>query len=706
MDSDTSRTGDASARRLDGLVLFDGLRHILPWVKVEMTAYLDDRRALSGAIKARTLITGVPDRLFDGSPVCPDTLMGPQIGHEAAFSYLLDAVCREAIRQLCGLACDPSALHGVVPELRAYEWYRPSPGLAARIDRFLRSCDLSPLPIDLAGDIYQKSLSTRERKTFGQYYTPAGIADHLLAQAGYAPGAGISDPDGRILDVATGFGVFLARAARLLIGELRRQGSTNGEMIHALGHNLLGYDVQPFAVIATKLHILATVIEHLALDAEGVREVLTNLRLPGVRVADTVAQPFDTDVAQGPQCPRYVVGNPPYGVCKPGAHLARYGDVVAGRANLYQLFVYFAVRRCAPGGTVALLIPESLRSGRFFRPLRHYLTAHTLLLATTDFHARGSLFPDVQQGVLILAVRKDGRAESSRISHKVGVVQTADEGSLAGAVPFSAPLEHVQMSAPMGYMLFKAGSPDDYALLHKLCHLAASRPLIALGAHTGRFVWNRQRDRLHDAVGTGRLPVIYAPSIRRYGFAFPPGANNTGRRDLLYGEADAALLALSTRGRAILVQRTTSRDQGRRIVATLVDPTFAREHPRYLIENHVNYVDAATCDGAEAPLTYVLGLLNSKLLNFLFAALSGTTHVSAWELGVLPLVHEHTRRDALAALVERRLDASTAQAAPLDQDIDRVVYDIYGLDLAERALIEAFHTYNHSRIGRRIARGS
>jgi len=88
VDSDTSRTGDASARRLDGLALFDGLRHILPWVKVEMTAYLDDRRALSGAIKARTLITGVPDRLFDGSPVCPDTLMGLQIGHEAEASEL------------------------------------------------------------------------------------------------------------------------------------------------------------------------------------------------------------------------------------------------------------------------------------------------------------------------------------------------------------------------------------------------------------------------------------------------------------------------------------------------------------------------------------------------------------------------------------------------------------------------------------------
>jgi hypothetical protein len=49
------------------------------------------------------------------------------------------------------------------------------------------------------------------------------LVDHLLDLAQYAPGKGIADRI--LLDVAIGFGVFLADAARRLIRELRLAGS-------------------------------------------------------------------------------------------------------------------------------------------------------------------------------------------------------------------------------------------------------------------------------------------------------------------------------------------------------------------------------------------------------------------------------------------------------------------------------------------------
>ncbi len=688
-------------RRAPDFSLIDKLRHLLSHLHDDVSQRLDDAATLSASVRARKRIIGGSDRLFDGSRVCPDDLLRAQITHETVFSYLLAAICLEAISQASSLQVFAEALHGVVPELQAYQWYRPMPSLATDISKVLSAYRLWPIPIDLASDIYQRSLTTTERKAFGQYYTPPSIVDHLLTQAGYHADNHIQDK--RLLDIATGFGVFLTRATLRLTHALRRDRCSDLDVFRAIEQNLQGYDVQPFAIIATKMHVLMTVIDSLHLDADGVQAALTSLRLPRICVTDTVAQPFDPDDGERPY---YVVGNPPYGVCKPGAHLTRYADVLDGRINLYQLFLYFSVRRCADKGTVALLIPESLRSGRFFLALRRFLASQTRLLAMTDFHARQSLFPDVEQGVLIFAARKIAPTADNNFPATVSVVQTADDESLATTKGFVVPIEHIQMDEGMKHMLFKASREEDYALLHRLCHLDTSLPRIALKAHTGHLVWNRQRHHLHGAHHVdrvGQLPVIYAPSIRRYAFEFPPKTNNMTRQHLLYGRTDADMLGMAMRRSVILLQRTTSRDQSRRIIATLTPYWFVWEHGRYLIENHVNYIDAACHDSEDVPLPYVLGLLNSNLLNFLFAALSGTTQVSAWELQTLALVYEGAA--PLATLVSRRLTVQGVKGAALDREIDSVVYDIYGLTASERALIETFHTYNHSSMGRRIERG-
>ncbi len=684
-------------RRTPDTTFIDKLRHILSCLNEDVAGHLADVAALSACVKARRRITGVPEQMFDGSQVCLDDALRSQIVRETVFSYLLGAVCLEAIYQASGLRCLPVSLYGVAPEMEAYGWYQPKPLLALEIFQLLDAYRLWPVPIDLASSIYQRSLAKTERKAFGQYYTPPSIADHLLTQAGYHADNNIANK--HLLDVAIGFGVFLARAALRLVQTLQGNGCSNLDIFRIVGQNLQGYDMQPFAVIATKMHVLMTVVESLQLAPDGIHNALAFIRLPQVRVADTVAQAFESDDRERPH---YVVGNPPYGVCKSGSHLARYADVLDGRVNLYQLFLYFAVQRCAAGGTIAFLMPESLRSGRFFLALRRFLASHTQLVATTDFHARQSLFPDVEQGVLILAVRKGGAAASKKVPAMVEVVQTADEKTLATTESFVVPIEHVQMGDDMRYMLFKAANKECYALLHKLCHLDASLPRVDLKVHTGRLVWNRQRDHLYGAEKEGRAPVIYAPSIRRYAFAFPPETNSVARQHLLYGKVNTAILDVSTSGQVILVQRTTSRDQSRRIIATKAPYWFTWRHTRYLIENHVNYIDSASCNNGNVPLSYVLGLLNSNLLNFLFAALSGTTQVSAWELQALPLVYND--KAPLASLASRRLAAQGFAGAILDREIDNVVYDLYGLTVSERELVDTFHTYNHSSIGRRIER--
>ena len=689
--------GSPRPLHLQSQALLDGIRHLLPALRHEVSDQLISEGMLPSVLARRTSLTGVPDRLFDGSLLCPPTKQVERLVDETVFTSLLCAVFCEALRQTYQITCVLALLESCIPELRAYTWFVPSQLLRSRLDFLLTSCVLSPIPIYLAGDIYEGALTKEEKKALGQYYTPPALVNHLLDQAGYVAGLGISGKS--LLDVATGFGVFLAQAAKRLVWELQQQGSDLKRIFEAVEQHLLGYDVNPFAVVATKFHILATLLDALDLDPQRVCEALTVFRLPGVCIADALAQPF-LPGADAP--PHFVVGNPPYGTCKQGLHLERYAEVLDGRANLYQLFLYFAIQRSIDGGRIAFLMPESLRSGRYFTALRRYLATYTRLLATTDIQARTSVFTDVEQGVLILACEKGGSTHLHRSPDEVTVVQTADEEMLTEATPFLVPHHHVQMPEPMDYMLLKAGSRADYALLSRLCQQHTSASCIDVGVHTGRFVWNQHRDVFHGSSGDDSLPVIYAQSVHRFTFTFPPGRNNGERHQLLYSEQTPEALRYTTRGCVLLVQRTTAREQDWRLIATVVPEVFARAHPVYLVENHVNYIDEATWHGEDVPLLSVLGLLNSKLINFLFAALSGITHVSSWELRHLPLVYQKQTR--LEELVARRLAVPQHEGALLEQQIDEAVYDIYRLSEEERVLVELFHQYKHRRNGRRVAR--
>lgn len=691
------RVGSLSPPRLQTQALLDGIRHLLPTIKNEASDQLASEDMLQFVLARRTALTGVPDLLFDGSLLCPPDKLFERMVDETIFTYLLCHVFREALGQSYHIACDLALLESCIPELQAYTWFVPSRTLHARLEKLLTSCVLAPIPIYLAGDIYEGALTKEEKKALGQYYTPPALANHLLDQVGYVAGTGIS---GRtLLDVAAGFGVFLAQAAKRLVCELRQQRSDLKRVFEAVELHLLGYDVNPFAIVASKFHVLATLLDALNLDTQGVREALTLFRLPGVCIADTLVQPLLSDAGKQPD---FVVGNPPYGTCKQGLHLERYAEMLDGRANLYQLFLYFAIQRSIDGGRIAFLMPESLRSGRYFTALRRYIATHTRLLATTDIQARTSVFTDVEQGVLILACEKGGGTRLCRFPDEVTIVQTADEEMLTEATPFLVPHHHVQMPESMDYMLLKAGSRADYALLARLCQEHTSASCIDLGVHTGRFVWNQHRDVFRRNGEDDSLPVIYAQSVHRFTFTFPPGRNNAKRRQLLYSEPTPEALRFSTRGCVLLVQRTTAREQDWRLIGTVLPAAFTRAYPVYLVENHVNYIDEATWHGEDVPLLYVLGLLNSKLINFLFAALSGITHVSSWELRHLPLVYQKQTR--LEELVARRLVVPQHEGALIEQQIDETVYDIYRLSEAERLLVELFHQYKHRRKGQRVPR--
>jgi adenine-specific DNA-methyltransferase len=135
--------------------------------------------------------------------------------------------------------------------------------------------------------------------------------------------------------------------------------------------------------------------------------------------------------------------------------------------------------------------------------------------------------------------------------------------------------------------------------------------------------------------------------------------------------------------RRIVMQGITGVNEKIRLKMTLA------EHGTFCA-NSVNYL--VMIDAAAQPECF-LALLNSSLLNFMFSKTSTNSNVNGYEVDNLPIViPDSSLRNSLIALVERILGAKkrdhNADTTALDQEIDRLVYKLYGLSPEEIAIVE------------------
>ena len=94
-----------------------------------------------------------------------------------------------------------------------------------------------------------------------------------------------------------------------------------------------------------------------------------------------------------------------------------------------------------------------------------------------------------------------------------------------------------------------------------------------------------------------------------------------------------ALPPLVTHGPCLLIQRTTAKEQRRRIIAAF-PLEWEQAAGSFFVENHLNLIVPVKGVMPLLPVV-VLALLNSRLFDFIFRTFNGNTQVSATELNVM-----------------------------------------------------------------------
>jgi adenine-specific DNA-methyltransferase len=469
--------------------------------------------------------------------------------------------------------------------------------------------DAAQLPLiealHLVTSLYPALLSDQARSSLGAYYTPPVLVRRLIDQA---TEVGLDWTRARALDPAAGAGAFLIQVAlRMKEALIDCEPSL---ILKQIGTRLVGFEIDPFAAGVAQSALEIALADVAAAAKCAVPSIL--------KICDTLEEPatekFDL-----------VIGNPPYGrVTLTPTQRCRYERGLYGHANLYGVFTDVALRWATPKGLIGYLTPTSFLAGQYYAALRDLLAKEAPPAAIDFVHARRGVFEDVLQETL-LAVYRKGEARGRAQIHYLHVSNEIDAVVKRNGT--------IELPPDPGSPWLAPRDAKHSPLIAVVEKMSARLSSLGYSVSTGPLVWNRFKDQLReDSKSKNVYPLIWAEAVTADGrFIFRSQKKNHSPYFKLE-RGDAWLLVKKP---CVLLQRTTAKEQSRRLIAAELPASFLKKHKGLVIENHLNMVQPT--EKPAVPLGVIAALLNSVVVDEIFRCMSGSVAVSAFELEALPM---------------------------------------------------------------------
>lgn len=453
----------------------------------------------------------------------------------------------------------------------------------------------------LIGSIYTVMLPETMRSDMGAYYTPPPMVNRLLD---LSEQAGTDFAICTAIDPACGGGAFLAPVALRMWKRTTKPAA--GDALQDIAARLRGIELDPFAAWITQVLLEASLLPLC---------VKAGARFPQIITVG--------DALQHDQMGKFslVIGNPPYGRVKlTDAMRTKYARSLYGHANLYGLFTDLALRLVEQNGVIAYLTPTSFLGGQYFKALRKILMDDATPAAFDFIADRDGVFDDVLQETILVTyqVAKSKKAAAVSLIVPKGIEQAAIES-----------IGKIRVPADGGPWIIPRAVKDS-TYVQVLAKMPARLADFGYQVSTGQLVWNRHKPQLRQAKVNGELPIVWAESVTPAGFSFSAERRNHAPYIELQAQPH-----LVTNKSCVLLQRTTAKEQDRRLLSAVIPQDFIDANGGVVVENHLNIIYAD--NHREVSPDAISAILNSEAADRAFRCISGSVAVSAYELEALPM---------------------------------------------------------------------
>ncbi|EMG80596.1 Eco57I restriction-modification methylase domain-containing protein [Helicobacter pylori] len=372
-----------------------------------------------------------------------------------------------------------------------------------------------------------------------------------------------------------------------------------------------------------------------------------------------------------------IIGNPPYMQVKKGLYSSIFYPFSEGKdigkQNTYKVFIELGFNLTKQKGLISLITQSSIMCDCSAQFTRELLLKYCQIHYFVEFNKKQKLFSNVIQGVCILEFLKD--RPNKEHAFKIAINNT-----------------QIQMSQ-IQYEQIKQDEILKFFPLYEIPLIKSGEMEIVRKIKTDKILF---RDLLEKSL-QGNINTIHLKDIQDQ-------KETNGR---IYKGANCHRYFLDTQYLFAkdnqITQQIFEKNYYQNIIVTqnitgTLDPY--RIHANLIEVKNQEMLFLDTCNLSyckeQEHAKFLVGLLNSRLLDWLFRKTSTNNHVNLYELETLPIPQitksNKPTADKIIALVDKILQAKEkdpkANTQELEKEIDALVYQLYNLTDEEIKTIE------------------
>lgn len=367
-----------------------------------------------------------------------------------------------------------------------------------------------------------------------------------------------------------------------------------------------------------------------------------------------------------------VIGNPPYNEVRDlDKELQEsykkslfYAQARGGRLNLFQFFYPLALYILKSYGICSFITQNSILAEESAIGNRKMIFSDSLVLKVDSFPERDNVrlrvFESVKMSVAILLIRKQ-----TNIVDQTFHVNVWKDKFMSSKSILKISKQEIMQVYPND-LVIPICDNIRWNILSKMRRVGIS----SINAQAGeidmtKYKSNFSQDKIAYRVVTGA-------QVLRYRLTDTPSQGSV----LYLKKADLSESRYAAfEQERIVMQRITGVDSKIRIIATMLPKcTYCA--------NSTNYISGCS---NQIDLLYLLGVLNSKSINFFFKQTSTNTNVTSKEIAKFPILVNVNSISVITKLVKEILDLKQRMfdTSALENQIDFLVYHLYGLTYDE-----------------------
>ncbi len=323
---------------------------------------------------------------------------------------------------------------------------------------------------------------------------------------------------------------------------------------------------------------------------------------------------------------------------------------IDGGLNLYKLFVEEIINRYAnTTAFISLLIPASIMSDKMCMKLRTHILKDTKLISVKVIR-EGSAYIDAQQALCAILLQKGKKTDKIGITKdfcnnpddiaEVNIKDILNENTKNAIISVSSKeytilkkLRRFPIVKELSFIVNQRGELDLTTYKHNIINNNTGYPLVR-GRHIGYY----------NLLGTSENEFVVE------GFV-----NKTKKKCYIEQER-------------IICQQVVNMNKDRRV-------TFAVIPPNYVLGNSCNFISVGE-NSYGIDIYTLLGLFNTKIINWLFKLTSSNNHVNNYEIDCFPIPIEASELKEISILVRKFLENKNEKF--LDE-IEQLAYKAYGI---------------------------